>query len=215
MEDVFHHQLADEFSSDEEAVVGISRRLRAPNVNNPASKRAVLLRRVFIDSRDRDRTVYPLANDFRVSMSVPLRAVRSITLTDAFIPIVGTNRYVVVVLRMLKDRTLILPRESHGYPAGTLAVIPLVPAAAGMTDAYYRSQVGQQQGGSSIGWRITIPQGLPQIDNIHIQLFTWGWDAVAAAPTTLLYPMPADAAVGVIPIVASNISMQLEIEHDV
>lgn len=214
MESVYDSQKADEFSSDDEAVVGVPRRLRPPNINDPASKRTMLLRRVLIDSRDRDRAVWPSANDFRVSLTIPLRAIRSVTLTDAWVPIVGTHRYVVVVLRTLKDRTLILPRESGGYPAGTLAAIPLIPAVAGGTDAYYRSQTSQVMGGSSVGWRITIPQGAPQLDNLHIQLFTWGWNGVTNVPTTIAYPLPADQPPGVQPNLNSNVVIQLEIEHD-
>jgi hypothetical protein len=186
--------------------------IRAPNVNSNASRRVCLTRRVFVDSRDRDRARFALANDFRLSMLLPLRGVRSITLTDAYIPIVANHVYVVVVLRNLKDRTLILTKESAGLPGGVLAIIPLIPAVAGAAYTYYRSQTGGKNGGSSVGWRVSMPQGLGQIEDLHVQLYAWSYSAGSA---TILYPIPADAALPNSPLIGSNVNMCFEIEHDV
>ena len=214
MDDVFNHSnLADalDSESDEEYVPkGV---VRAPNVNTGASKRIVLSRRVFIDSRDRDRTRYANANDFRLSMIVPLRAIRTITLTDAYIPIVSGHIYVAVVLRNLKDKTLIMTKGSAGLPGGVLAIIPLIPAVAGSTYTYYRSQTGQTHGGSSIGWCLQFPQGIPQMEDLHMQLYAWGWSGTSAE--SIPYPVPVDAAVPNAPLIGSNVTFTLEIGHDV
>lgn len=211
MDDIFRNStLATELDSEsgeEDVPRGV---IRAPNLNSGASKRHIVMHRIFVDSRDRDRSRFPNAGDFRVNLSRPLRAVKAITLTDANIPIVATHMYVAVAVRNIKDGTLITTRESASLPPGTLAIIPLIPAVAGGTFTYYRSQTGHRAGGASIGWRIEIPQGLMQLDDLHVQLLTWG-----PGPATIPYPVPADAALPANPLLTSNISLILEVEHSV
>jgi hypothetical protein len=210
-----HLPAEDEISSDEEQC-GRRPRRTAPLVNAPAAKQVTSLQRIFIDSRDRDRTRFPSANDFRQTLTVPLRAVRSITLTNAQIPITGSSPYVAVVLRNLRDRTLTLPREHPGLPPGVLAIVPLVPVFAGAAFVTYSAQTGQHSGGAAWGWRISIPQGLPQLRDLHIQLFVWA--SVAGTPTTSQtspYGLAAEAVLAVAPAVANNVYLGLEIEHDI
>lgn len=214
MDDAFRDSnLADALGSeneDEEEIVPKGY-IRAPNVNRAQYRRDVTVKRVFVDSRDRDRTLYANANSFRTSLVVPLRGIRSITLTDLYVPIVAGHLYVAVVLRNLKDRTLMLTRESSGLPAGVLAIIPLIPATTGANYAYYGS-VGNQKGVGS-AWKVSFPQGMSQLDDLNIQLFAWSWNATQ--PLTIPYPMPADAALPNAPLIGSNITIGFEIEHDV
>lgn len=214
MDDVFKNSTLasalDSESDEEEVPKGV---IRAPNVNSGAAKRTTCFRRVYVDSRDRDRARYPSANDFRQSMSVPVRGVRSVTLTDAFMPIVAGYPYVAVVLRNLKDRSLILPRESPGLPGGVLAMVPMIPPVALAGYTYYRAQPGQRHGGSGIGWKVVIPQGLAQLDDLHFQLLTWDW--VAGAAAMVPFPIPADAVPPLPPVFASNVTLSIEIEYDI
>ena len=207
----------DDSSSEDEARAqcrrGASR--PAPLLNTSITKQITSLQRIFIDSRDRDRLRFPNPSDFRQTLTVPLRAVRSITLTNAQIPLTGNQPYVAIVLRNLKDRTLTLPREHPGFPPGVLAVIPLVLPYGGAPYVLYSGQTGQRTGGSAWGWRIHFPQGLPQLRDLHVQLLTWS--SVAGNPTTaqtVAYPLADEAVLNVAPAASNNVYLCLEVEHD-
>ncbi|MDR3542362.1 MAG: hypothetical protein P4L69_15585 [Desulfosporosinus sp.] len=206
--------MAEQFDSDDEGVVEPKKRTMAPNVNPLTAMRTVSRKRIFIDSRDRDRTHYPNANHFQMSMTVPLKAVKSITLTNAKIPLVNGVEYVAILLKNIKDRTLHLPTESPGFGPGVVAIIPLVPHSDLYLFALYSSQTGQQSGGSAGGWRIEFPQGLAKLSKLQIELYTWGWDAVGLKSTCIPLALTAEANLAVMPSVANNISLQFEIEHD-
>lgn len=217
MEDVYEHSvLADQFDSSDEDLRKPSKEKRhlAPIVNPISSARKVSLKRLFIDSRDRNRTHFPNANNFTMSMTVPLKVVKSITLTNAKIPLVQGYDYVVVVLRTLKDRTLHLPKESPGFPGGVLAIFPLVAYKVGLTYAYYKSDTNQKNGGSQGGWKINFPQGYPMLNELQFQLYAWHWDAVNNCGETVLLPLTGEPILNVEPAVANNTTYQLEIEHD-
>lgn len=215
MEGIYRQSyLADEFDSDDESVDMNKRRALPPSVNPASAMRKFRLKRIFISSMYRNRKFFPNANDFRMTMTVPLRGVRSITLTDAKIPIVaGGYDYVAIVLKSLKDHTLHVPKESPGFPSGTLAIIPLIPAVPGGTSTYYRSQTGQMIGGAGTGWRVDIPQGVPSLTELHIQIVTHSGfvqaayvktDTGAPGPTSIPDPkkplVPAYPAVMIDPV---------------
>jgi len=216
--------LADAISSDEEREYAKEMRGESegkggraessrwvPSVNTSKVIRARgFLRRIFVDSRDRDIVHFPRANDFKQSLSVPIKGIRSVTLTDARIPILANQYYVSVCLRNVKDRTLILPKESGGLPGGCLAVIPLIPAVPGANYAYYRSQTGQINGGSGVGWRISVAQGMRILSDVHLQLWAWGGSPGTAS---VLYPLSAE--LGPPPNIDLNVTFTLEIEHDI
>ena len=82
-----------------------------PGVNLVGSKVKVNKSRIWVDSRDRDVNLYPVANNFRVSLATPLRAVKSIKLTDFRVPIIAGFYYCVPALRNVKDNTLLQLRE--------------------------------------------------------------------------------------------------------
>jgi len=216
MEDVYDQStLASRFDSDDEGVVKPKKRSIAPNINPLTAMRKVNLKRLFIDSRDRNRTHYPNANDFRMSMTVPLKGVRSVTVTNAKIPLVQGYDYTAIVLTNLKDRTLYLPKESAGFPAGVLAIIPLIRYSRGYNYAFYQSETNQKSGGSQGGWRIVFPQGMPMLNELHFQLYTWAWDAVDHTSQTILLPLTSEPVIATQPSVDNNITLQLEIEHEV
>lgn len=214
--------LADAISSDEEReyareMAGAGGKTAeqpnrwAPSINTSKVIRARgFLRRIFIDSRDRDIVHFPSANDFKQALSVPIKGIRSVTLTDARIPILANQYYVAVCLRNMKDRTLILPKESGGLPGGCLAVIPLIPATPGANYTYYRSQTSQCSGGSGIGWRVSVAQGMQVLNDVHVQLWAWGG---TPGTTSVLYPLLPE----ILPPTSmdQNITFTLEIEHDV
>lgn len=216
MEEVFDQStLADRFDSDDEGLSKPKRRTMAPNVNPLTAMRKVTLKRLFVDSRDRNRAFYPNANDFRMSMTVPIRNVRAITLTNAKIPIVQGYSYAAVVLTNLKDRTLFLPKESPGLPAGVMAIIPLIPNVQGDNFAYFTSNSNPKSGGSQGSWRIAFPQGMAMLNELHFRLLTWDWNGALLAPSTIPLPLNAEANVAVAPDVDNNIFMQIEIEHEI
>jgi hypothetical protein len=218
MEDVWKGSLlADHFDSsdDDEDVAGTGKKggMYAPAINLASARKIVTLKRLFVDSRNRDRAAYPSANAFRALLSVPLKNIRSLSLTDAKIPIIAGHMYVVVVVRNVRDKTLINSRESAGMPTGALAVIPLRPAFPGATYAYYRSQPAQGQGGSGTGWKLVMPHGMPQLVDVHMQIYGWGWNGVTGQPETIPYPIAADPALPATPIDDRNVYFQIEIEH--
>lgn len=218
MEDVYEQStLADRFDSDEEALDSRkkSRRALAPNVNPLSAARRVTLKRLFIDSRDRNRDTFPNANDFRMSMTVPLKAVRSITLTNAKVPLIGGFDYVAVVLRTLKDRTLNLPKESPGLPGGVLAIFPLIDYRPACGFALYKSSTSQKHGGSQGGWRVAFPQGLPMLSELHFQFYGYQWDPILNVGSYVLLTFANEPVGGGDPAPANNVYMQLEIEHDI
>ena len=215
MEDVYEHStLADRFDSDDEGVAKPKKRSVAPNVNPLTAMRKVTLKRLFVDSRDRNRVHYPSPSDFRMSMTVPLKNVRSVTLTNAKVPNVQGCEYVAIVLTSLKDRTLHLPKESPGLPAGVLAVVPLIPHIQGANYAYYMSSTNQKSGGSQGGWRVAFPQGMPMLNELHFQLYTWRWDPATLAGETVLLPLALEGNPAIEPDAENNIVLQLEIEHE-
>lgn len=215
MEDVYEHSsLADRFDSDDEGLVKPKRHSVAPNVNPMTAMRKVTLKRLFVDSRDRNRVHYPNPSDFRMSMTIPLKNVKSVTLTNAKIPIIQGSEYAAIVLTSLKDRTLYLPKESPGLPSGVLAIVPLIPYVQGANYAYYTSSTNQKSGGSQGGWRVAFPQGMPMLNELHFQIFTWRWDAATSSGETIFLPLASEANPAIEPVAENNVTFQLEIEHE-
>jgi len=215
MEDVYDHStLADRFDSDDEGIAKPKKHSIAPNINPLTAMRKVNMKRLFIDSRDRNRVHYTNASDFRMSMTVPIKGVRSVTLTNAKIPLVGGCDYVAIVLTNLRDRTLYLPKESPGLPAGVLAIVPLIPYSPIHNFAIFQSDTNQKSGGSQGGWRVAFPQGMPMLNELHFQLYTWSWDAVNHVSETIFLPLTSEPVIAVEPSTDNNITLQLEIEHE-
>lgn len=217
MEDVYRKStLADAYGrssdSDSDDCIRKKKHVKAPSAVGSLTKRIVVPKRIFIDSRDRNRIAYPNANRFTLNMATPIRAVKYIVLMNAKIPIVAGYSYVAVVLSNFGDRVLMQTKESPGWPSGTLAIIPLVEHAIGCGYAYYQ---GVNDGSASDGWRFDIPQGLPQLTKLDISLYCWAWDPVLASAETVLYPLPIDAVPPLAPLAPSNTFMQLECGYDV
>ena len=218
MEDVYHKStLAAVYGTSSDSDKEISplkkkKGIKAPSTLSPLAKCSVVPKRIFIDSRDRNRVTFPSANRFTMNMVVPIRAVKYLVLTCAKIPIVANHSYVAVVLANFRDRVLLQTKESPGWPSGTLAIIPLVEHAVGCGYAYYQ---GVNDGSASDGWRFDIPQGLPQLTKLDIALYGWIWDPVLLQPVISFYPIPADAAIPNPPLPASNIFLQIECGYDV
>lgn len=61
---------------------------KTPGENRSAAKTVTTRMRLHMDSRDRDPTLYPNANDFRFHMATPIRGVTAITLTDLWCPLI-------------------------------------------------------------------------------------------------------------------------------
>lgn len=180
---------------------------------NPCDARAkVNFSRVWVDSRDREVSKYPNANNFRVVLATPLRAVKSITLTDFRVPIISPHFYCALVLKNIKDNTLLQLREDGSWPMGTLAVVPLVPAeGAGGTYTYYRYSTFQHNPG---GWKIEFPQALGQLSDLQFEIRAWGGGTGWGGPgvSTILYPIVTEGG-QIASNIARNVFIGLEIEH--
>ena len=186
--------------------------VRNPGENACETKAKVNFSRLWVDSRDRDVSTFPVANRFRVSLATPLRGVKSITLTDFRVPIVSGFYYCAVVIKNIKDNTLLQLKEDGGWPMGTLAVVPLVPAeGAGGTYTYYRYSTLEHNPG---GWKIEFPQALGQLSDLQFELLTWGGGSGWGGPAvvSVLYPIPTEAA-AMTSSIAKNVLIGLEIEH--
>lgn len=187
----------------------IAGKIKAPNVNTSATKQHKNFKRILIDSRNRDVTLYPNANSFVQTLPVPIRAVKSVTLTDARIPVVDPAAYLysVVCLPDLSGGDLINTRESSQYVPGALAVVPMIPSYAGAAHTYYSSFPGQKMGGSGGGWRLEFPMGIT-LSQLRVQIHVYS----GAGSSTLLPIVDVTPANRVF---ASNLYITLEIEHDV
>jgi hypothetical protein len=186
---------------------------RNPGENASKAKTVVTKSRLWVDSRDRNITTYPCANSFRVSLATPLRAIKSITLTDFRVPIISGYYYAVLALRNVKDNTLLQIKEDGGWPMGTLGIIPLVPAeGAGGTYAYYHNTVDLANPG---GWRIDFPQAMGQLSDLQFEVVTWGGGNGWGGPTVVstLYPIPTEAGAQTSDI-DKNVLIGLEVEHN-
>ena len=186
---------------------------RGPGENPGKAKARVNIARIWIDSRDRDVSIYPCANSFRVSLAAPLRAVKSITLTDFRVPIVSGYYYCALVIRNIKDNTLTPIKEDGGWPLGTLAVVPLVPTeGAGGTYTYYKYSSSKHNPG---GWAIKFPQALGQLSDLQFEVRTWGGSTGWGGPTTttILYPITTEYEQSTSDI-GKNILIGLEVKHD-
>ena len=183
-----------------------------PGENSKKAKAEVNKARLWIDSRDRDRTIYPNANSFRVSLATPLRGVTSITLTDFRVPIVSGHYYCALVIRNLKDNTLLPLKEDGGWPMGTLAIVPLVPAeGVNGTYTYYQYSCAKHNPG---GWHIEFPQALGQLSDLQFEVLAWGGSTGWGGPTvtTILYPLSSEAGQSTSSI-GKNVLIGLEIGH--
>jgi hypothetical protein len=177
---------------------------------------------LYIDSRDRDVTAYPSANDFVFKIAKPVRAVKSIILTSMFCPIVADTTAtsfvnVVPVITQLPENTIVQCKESIGFPTGVLGVLPLVPLVAGSNYTSY-SSVGSKKGHGG-SWKIDFPIAMSQLYELHIQLLTWGgnvagngWGGSIYPP--ILYPL-ADESTSSRPAKGNNYYMTIEIEHQI
>lgn len=199
--------LSSNFDPEDEEFDG--GRIKAPNVNTVATKQHKNLKRILVDSRNRDVALYPNANSFVQTLPVPIRAVRNITLTDARIPVVDPVVYLysVVCLPDLSGGDLLYTRESSQYVPGALAVVPMIPTSAGAAHTYYQSYPGQRFGGSGGGWRLEFPMGIT-LSQIRVQVMVYG-GVGASALLPIVDAVPANR------VFASNLYLTLEIEHDV
>lgn len=215
-----------------------------PGINSFSASRISKTKNIFVSSADRDRSIYPCANNFRVSLSPALKGVRSIILNVAKIPIVAGFDYVIVVLKNVKISSIMVPIEAAGFPSGTIAVLPLYSQFAD-GNAYFQSQWNE----SSVSkWRIDIPQGLQQLNELHFQLLTHGGfikDAVTKTvpdklvpstipdpskhidtsfsavtigakwiPSVIPYPIESESDVSQAPVSSNNVYFQLEVTND-
>ncbi len=184
-----------------------------PGENPSKAKAKVTKARLWIDSRDRDVAIYPIANSFRVNLATPLRAVTSITLTDFRVPIVSGYYYCALVLKNARNNTLLQIKEDGGWPLGTLAIIPLIPAEGlGGTYAYYKYSATKHNPG---GWTLEFPQALGQLSDLQFEVLAWGGGSGWGGPTvvTKLYPIPTEYGESTSAI-AKNILIGLEIKHN-
>lgn len=180
---------------------------------NPANAMAkVTLSRIWVDSRDRDRVTYPVANKFQVNLATPLKGVTSITLTDFRVPIITGYYYCALVLKNIKQQTLLQLKGDGGWAAGTLAMVPLVPAeGASGTYTYYRYKNSKRSPG---GWQVKFPQALTQLSDLQFEILAWGGSTGWGGPTvvSILYPIPSEALSSTSDI-AKNVFIGLEVEH--
>ena len=188
----------------------------SPGENDSKAKTKVTKARLWVDSRDRDVTTYPVANDFKVTLATPLRAVSSITLTDFRVPIVtdtnGAFYYCALALKNVAGNTLLQLKEDGSWPAGTLAIIPLIPAEGlGGTYAYYRNTNTKR---SPSGWRVKFPQALGQLSELRFEILAWGGGTGWGGPTvtTMLYPLASEAQ-SMTSDMGKNVLIGLEVEH--
>jgi hypothetical protein len=186
---------------------------KSPGENLSKSKTKVNKARLWIDSRDRDVITYPCANSFRVSLAAPIRAVKSITLTDFRVPIVSGYYYCALVIKNIKDNTLAPIKEDGGWPLGTLAIVPLVPAeGANGTYTYYKYSSSKHNPG---GWVVKFPQALGQLSDLQFEVMAWGGSTGWGGPTktTILYPIPSEYGQSTSDI-DKNVLIGLEVKHD-
>jgi hypothetical protein len=196
--------------------------IKPPNVNAASSKQHKNFKRILVDSRNRDFALYPSANNFVQILPVPIRAVRSIALTDARIPVVDAAAYLysVICLPELSGNDLVNTRDSSQFAPGALAVIPMIPSPAGGTHTYYQAYPGQRMGGSGGGWRLEFPMGIT-LSQIRIQILVYMIPALPPpAPPPPVLPgwstlLPIVNAVPPVRDFATNLYITLEIEHDV
>ena len=185
---------------------------RNPGENHAKAKTKVNLTRLWIDSRDRDVATFPCANSFRVTLANPIRAIKSITLTDFRVPIVSGYYYCALVLRNIRDNTLQPLREDGGWPMGTLAMIPLVPAeGANGTYTYYKYSSTRHNPG---GWKIKFPLALGQLSDLQFEVLAWGGGTGWGGPAvvTKLYPITTEYGQSTSDI-GKNILIGLEVKH--
>jgi hypothetical protein len=209
--------LSGSFDTEDEDDGIAGNRIKAPNVKTSASKQHKSLKRVLIDSRNRDVALFPSASNFVQTLPTPIRAVKSVSLTDARIPVVDPASYLycVVCLPDLSGGDLLNTKESSQFAPGALAVVPMIPTHTGDSHTYYQSYPGQKMGGSGGGWRLEFPMGIT-LSQIRVQTLVY-----ATPPTP---PGPIPGASTLLPIVdatpstrsfVSNMYITLEIEHEV
>ncbi len=194
---------------------------KTPGENRSKAKTQTTHVRLHMDSRDRDPTLYPNANDFHYHMAVPIRGVKAITMTDLWCPIVDDGSvtaftYVVPVLAGLPENIVAQYKEGTGYPNGVLGFVPLVPYAAGAQYTYYTALGGEKaQGGS---WRIEFPFAMGQLSDLHMQMWTWGGNSTTGWGGPLypprLYPFAAES-ISSPPDKAENYWITLDIDHQI
>jgi hypothetical protein len=199
--------LSDSFDPEDEEFSG--GRIKAPNVNAASSKQHKSLKRILIDSRNRDTSLYPNANNFVQTLPVPIRAVRSITLTDARIPVVDITAYLygIICCPDLSGGVLINSRESSQYAPGALAIVPMIPSYVGAPHTYYQAFPGQKFGGSGGVWRLDFPMGVT-LSQIRVQVHVFD-TAGASILLPIVDPVPTNLSFN------TNLYIALEIEHDV
>jgi hypothetical protein len=86
------------------------------------------------------------------------------------VPIIQGYDYVAVVLKNVKVSSVMVPRESAGFPTGTIAIVPLL-SEFDNGNAFFQSQTSKEMHDS---WRIETPQGLQQLNELHFQILTHG-----------------------------------------
>lgn len=176
-------------------------------------KRSEVLR-VLIDSRDRDPSVYPTANNFRVRLAEPIKNVKSLRLIYARVPLIAgsAHREAVITIRGISGTPsgeLQNIDTAWGFPTGVVGVVPLVPAVPGGLEAFYETEE----------YKITYPseQCLQQLFELHVQVYCWGGGATpsgwgGANVPSVLYPLAAES-VAVPPTPLRNITLCIEVER--
>jgi hypothetical protein len=208
--------LSGSFEPDDGELEG---RIKAPNVNTSASKQHKSLKRILVDSRNRDVALYPSANNFVQTLPIPIRAVKSVTLTDARIPVVDPAVYLysVICLPDLSGGDLVNTRESSQFSPGALAVVPMIPISAAAPHAYYTSYPAQKMGGCGGGWRLEFPMGIT-LSQIRVQIHVYSSPG-SSSLLPIAYNVPPYTVIPLNPddrlFFEKNLYITLEIEHDV
>jgi len=168
--------------------------------------------RFLIDSRDRDVSVYPSANNFQRQFTNKMKLVLNVELASAQIPLLPacTERYVIITedhcSDALETHSSIMFGTTSGptgceYPRGVIAMIPLHKQWSGLpgSDNY----VWWQNGKLAEPWPTNNLQGANSaIDRLYIRI--WIWDPSHSA---ILYPLPAELPPPAIPNIVNNVTL--------
>lgn len=177
-------------------------------------------RELMIDSRDRDVTVYPSANQFDAFLGDRMKGLKSMELLTAIIPIPAgfTDRYVVLALdnceeaMMFADRVpfgmattapAVVHRTGCSFPPGSMAMIPLVgPTVVGTTVTWTNDNVGQG------GYKVKFKGDMTNKDRLVFSLWCWDYSTIPVR-----YPLPNDALPPIVPNIANNVTFVFRMHY--
>lgn len=148
---------------------------------------APYLKRIFVDSRNRDTTIYPSANHFMISLPTPVKNVKSIILTSMSVANVGADRWVCIAFKLPGADGVIQDRFSGQFPAGSLGVMPLTNGAA-----YSDYAAGVYD--DTVKLEMETPMTFQ-----NFEIFLYGYGGPMVAP--VLYALPDE---GGVPAVGNN-----------